>query len=184
MDPRLKELEFFYSRNSDKVFSLVMKIVKDKPQAEDIIQDSYVKALKHINSYTAGTSMKNWFSKICKNQAINSLRKTKFRSSIVISLGFVDSSYSDLEANVKPEQDKIIGEDLQQKTISCLREYIYPGIVDVLVSQMEDRSYSDTAKDLEIKTGTVMSRLYRARKKSKEILKKHEPEIYDLLTDL
>ena len=71
-----------YRQSKKSVYFVALSILKDKHLAEDVMQTTYLKVLKNINSYTVGTNALAWIVKIAKNEALN-LKKTRMREETV-----------------------------------------------------------------------------------------------------
>lgn len=66
---------FVYENTKKGVFSIIVSIVKSRAETEDLMQDTYIKMLKNINSYTKGRNFNAWLMQIAKNIAIDHYRK-------------------------------------------------------------------------------------------------------------
>src|SRR5690554_7047163 len=69
--------EFIYKQTSSSVYAIIINIVKDHNKTEDLMQDTYIKMIKSINSYNNKYNFKTWLITIARNTAIDNYRKTK-----------------------------------------------------------------------------------------------------------
>ena len=141
--------------------------------AEDLVQDTYMKAFKFIDKYDQGTNAKAWLFKILKNVYINEFRRKNRRPKQVDyedASGLHEgedsalTSYYDLREDVF---DNIMGDEVSEAIQSLPEEFR----TIIFLCDIEDFSYDEISKILEIPVGTVRSRLFRARNMLKEKLK-------------
>ena len=149
-------------------------------EANDLVQETYLKAYRFIKSYQSGTNAKAWLFKILKNVYINQYRKRSRRPTSVD----ID------EVNVYTESD----EDRNQQAYLDLRKEMFDDMLGdevtialnslpvefrsvILLCDIENFSYEEIAKIIEKPIGTVRSRLFRARNMLKEKLKNYADEL-------
>lgn len=160
---RLFEKELFPHMEALKTFAY--HLTYNEADAEDLVQETYLKAHKFIENYDAGTNAKAWLFKILKNAYINEYRKKARRPQQVDiddtskhSEGGnqVADAHSDLR---KDFFDDALGDEvtLALNTIPIEFRTI------ILLCDIENFSYEEIAKILDIPIGTVRSRLFRAR---------------------
>ncbi|NOT37265.1 MAG: sigma-70 family RNA polymerase sigma factor [Saprospiraceae bacterium] len=143
--------------------------------AADLVQETYLKAYKFIDKYEQGTNAKAWLFKIMKNAYINDYRKRSKRPTQV--------DYEEMSAYHEGDDSQLssyydIREDLFEKVmgdevtaaINALPEEFKSVI---FLCDIEEFSYEEISKILEIPIGTVRSRLFRARNMLKELLKNY-----------
>lgn len=160
-----------YHRYSKTVFNSIYRIVNDREDAEDIIQEVFVKAFSEIKSLKNVESFGGWIKRIAINQSLNYLRKNKIYFTEIEDDKILDIEDDELEAKltmesrVKELQNIIAGFPLQTRTIVNL--YLF-----------EEMPQEEIAKILNIPHGTVRSYYHRAKKKIFEKLNpKHQNEI-------
>jgi RNA polymerase sigma-70 factor (ECF subfamily) len=152
-----------------RVYSLAYRMVKNHDAADDVAQDTFIKAYSSIESFKLGRPFFTWLYRICMNLSINYLKRQKF----MISESQFEEETSPLEREtadgdplsllVKREQERRI-----EHAISVLPPK-YKGVFVLRV--YEDLSYEEIAQTLKISLGTVMSRLFRARERLQKLLK-------------
>ena len=158
----------------DGLYNMAYRLTRNAEDAEDLVQETYLKAYKHYDKFEAGTNLKAWLFRIMKNTFINGYRKKQSQppqsnfSEIEGSFeNLVDSSA--LQQIKNPEQEflaQVLDEDVQN-AIDALREDYR--MVLILVD-LEGFSYKEAASILEVPVGTVMSRLYRGRRMLEQVL--------------
>ncbi len=143
--------------------------------AADLVQETYLKAFKFIDKFEDGTNSKAWLFKIMKNAYINDYRKRAKRPTQVDYEELVAyhdgddpqlSSYYDIREDLF---DNVMGDEITAAINSIPDDFK----TVIFLCDIEEFSYEEIAKILEIPIGTVRSRLFRARNMLKELLKNY-----------
>jgi len=163
--------------NWDKVFGRANAILNNKQDAEEVAQDTFIRAQKAISSFRGDCSVSTWLYKIATNLAHNKhwywwRRKRHTSLSLQASVGDADSSLTFEDTICAPTQTPV------QESLSNEFESLLPIAIDrlpkiysdVLRLKHEDLSYDEIAEHLNIGVGTVKSRLSRAREFLREQL--------------
>ena len=140
-------------------------LTQNRDEAEDLVQETYMKALKGFASFQQGTNFRAWIYRILRNTFLTS------RSGLRETVPFDDE---DREATLPaashtPESEMLARAD-QQSVQSALERLPVPYREVILLCDLEEMSYREIAETLAIPVGTVMSRLSRARKAMRELL--------------
>lgn len=167
---RKQEFEDVALPHMDALFNLAMNLTRNRKDAEDLVQEAYLRAFRFFDSYRAGTQIKAWLFRILRNAFINRYRAAKIRPDEVdfakIEEGYekaVDERYLGSRRERSPEQavlDGVLDEQVQQAIDRLPEEYR----TVVILALVEDLSYKEISTALSIPLGTVMSRLHRGRK--------------------
>jgi RNA polymerase sigma-70 factor (ECF subfamily) len=157
------------------MYNFGYRLTLDRDDAKDLVQDTYLKAFRFIESFQKGTNAKAWLFRILKNSFINDYRKKSKEPSKV--------DYQEVETYYNSEEvDRQITPDLR---VESLKDMIGDEISNALNSldvdfrtviilcDLEGFKYEEMAKILDIPIGTVRSRLHRARNLLKEKLKSY-----------
>jgi RNA polymerase sigma-70 factor, ECF subfamily len=164
----------------DSLYNAAYRMSRNAQDAEDLVQETYLKAYRYYDKFEEGTNLKAWLFKILKNTFINSYRK---KQQIPPSADFADIEES-FESIVREEPgkqlpdpeaellEKVLDEDVQRALEELPQDYR----MVVLLADLEDFSYKEIADILEIPVGTVMSRLYRGRRLLEDALLKYARE--------
>jgi RNA polymerase sigma-70 factor, ECF subfamily len=152
---------------SDQVYSVARHLSGSKEEAEDLVQETYARAFRSWRSFTPGTNLRAWLMRILTNLNIDRGRR-KQRAPQMTSLDEKGDYYlydKLEEAEGRPLDEERVIEKLSQDSIVEALTQVPHDFRDVLVLvDIGDFSYADTAQILDIPVGTVMSRLHRARR--------------------
>ena len=160
----------------DQLYSHALRLTKNPADAEDLVQETYLKGYKAFNSFKDGTNLRAWLFRILTNSFINDYRK-KQRSfdehevediEALNTLSSADySSNTHLGISAEDALFERLTDDEIQTAIDSLPE-TYKDVV--LLADVQGFSYKEIADILDVPDGTVMSRLHRARAKLKDLL--------------
>jgi RNA polymerase sigma factor (sigma-70 family) len=151
----------------DSLYNFARWLVPNQNDAEDLVQETYLKALRSFGSFQPGTNFRAWMFKILKNTFLSSCSQLERRMTVAMETE-EDSPVLPL-TSVTPESLLIerSGNDAVRYAIEQL-PVIFREVI--LLCDVEDASYREIAEILSIPIGTVMSRLARARKAVRESL--------------
>ncbi len=161
--------------NNLRLFRIARSVLKDNGEAEDVLQESYIKAFAALAKFRGDSSLKTWLSRIVLNECLQLLRnpqRNKFKmdelrpEAQIIQFPYSTDQPLDPERNMA--QRELI--DIVEKAVDHLPDEFRL----VLVARtIEGLSIEDTATLLGLKPETVKTRLFRARKLLKEALAEH-----------
>lgn len=152
----------------DALYNMGYRLTRNADDAQDLVQETYLKAYRYYDKFEKGTNLKAWLFKILKNTFINGYRKRQARPAESAFDDYEESFESALRDDVvqgvkNPEQEllaSVLDGDVQQALDELPTDY---RMVIHLVD-LEGFSYKEAASILEVPVGTVMSRLYRGRR--------------------
>ena len=158
----------------DSLHNFARWIARNPNDAEDLVQETYLKALRGFASFEPGTNFRAWMFQILRNTFLSSCSRLDRRMTVAM-----DSEGDGPELAVDIETPETIllhrfNSQLVQKAIEDLPVHYRETL---LLCDVEEMSYQEIATVLSIPIGTVMSRLARARKAVRETL--HRQEIFD-----
>lgn len=154
----------------DALYGTALRLTKSESDAEDLIQETMLKAFRYFDKYENGTNCKAWLFKIMHNTFINRYRKKKKRKEYLI-----DDDYRPLQEraeapehtpfheNFESEEQmyfKMFGDEVKK----ALQEVPLDFRMVVLLADLQDFAYKEIAEIMDCPIGTVMSRLYRGRR--------------------
>lgn len=148
-------------------------LTRDQDEADDLVQDTYLKAFRAWDSFTPGTNLRAWLFTICKNTFRRRFRREQARDDVERE-GGDDDAYPIVMSHVNAERmglgDLFDRLDVQPALERAMAEL--PELFRVIVAlvDLEGLSYHEAAEVMEIPVGTVRSRLFRARRRLQESL--------------
>ena len=159
-----------------QLYSGALRMTRNKADAEDLVQETYLKGYRSYHSFTEGTNLRAWLFRIMTNTFINSYR-SKQRRPDETDLGDVEDLY--LYKNLGALQNSSVGRSAEESLMEMLPDdEVKRALEDlpdnfrlpVILADVEGFSYKEIADMLEIPIGTVMSRLHRGRKAMQKAL--------------
>jgi len=152
---------------SDQVYRVARHLANSREDSDELMQETYVRAFRSWQQYTPGTNLRAWLLRILTNLNIDRGRRQQ-RSPQTTSLDEKSDYYlyDKLEEQEgRPMDEERVIERLSQDSVVDALAHVPHDFRDVLVLvDIGDFSYADTAQILDIPVGTVMSRLHRARR--------------------
>ena len=144
---------------------LAMKLTKQKDDAEDLIQDTYYKALKNKDKFATGTNLKGWLYTIMKNTFINNYRRKRNQNTFVDE---TDSQYflNSKEASKGTHPEATVDNEYIMNQIDSIEKHY----TEAFFMHYEGYKYEEIAEHFNIPLGTVKSRIFLARQKMMEKL--------------
>jgi RNA polymerase sigma-70 factor (ECF subfamily) len=150
------------------LYNTAYRMARNAQDAEDLVQETYLRAYRSFEQFTPGTNLKAWLFRILKNAFINEYRKRRAAPVEEEFAALEDSFESRIDTDrypgtKNPEQealDRSLDENVQRALDELPPDYR----MAVILADVEGFSYKEIAEMLDIPIGTVMSRLHRGRK--------------------
>lgn len=149
------------------LFNFAQWLTEDRDEAEDLVQETYMKALKGFAAFQQGTNFRAWIYRILRNTFLTS--RSGLREKATVPIDDEDHESALAAASHTPESEMLARAD-RQLVQNALERLPVPFREVILLCDVEDMSYREVAETLVIPVGTVMSRLSRARKAMRELL--------------
>jgi RNA polymerase sigma-70 factor (ECF subfamily) len=160
------------ARYEKRIFNAVARLLGDPVEAEDVVQDVFLKAYRALDSFQFDSGFYTWLYRIAVNAAVDTRKKLKRRRALSL-----DDDERELRAGLssdgplpdaEPEMDEVHAE--LRRAIARLPEKFRTILV---LREFDGLSYEDLARVLRISKGTVESRLFRARMKLRQKMERH-----------
>lgn len=163
-------------RYKDMVFTLALKLLKNREEAEEVSQDAFIKVYKSLNKFKGDSKFSTWIYKITYNTSLDRIKKNKkYRNDVAIDeftvnrLKAIDNALDALEVRERNETIKACIESLPNDDSFLLTLYYF-----------EELSIDEIAKVMGITSNNVKVKVFRSRKKLATLLKARlEPEIIE-----
>ena len=158
----------------DQLYGAAVRMTRNPADAQDLVQDAYMKAYQAFGSFKEGTNLKAWMYRILTNTYINSYRKAQRSPKRASSDTVEDWQLADAASHSEVGLKSAEVEALEALPSTQLREALDSLSEEhrmvVLMADVEGMSYKEIAEELGVPMGTVMSRLNRARKNLRSAL--------------
>lgn len=154
----------------DQLYNLAHWLTGDRSDAEDLVQETYTKALKGIKSFQEGTNFRAWMYRILRNTFLTSRSGLKVQNTVF--LDDEDTTAAVPAHSITPEFIALQVEN-SQLVVNAIAALPIAYREVVLLCDVEELSYKEIAQVLAVPIGTVMSRLSRARNLLKQALIAH-----------
>ncbi len=157
-----------------QLFSAAMRMTRNKADAEDLVQETYLRAYRSFSTFNDGTNLRAWLFRILTNTFINSYR-AKQRRVQETELNDVEDLYlyrriSGVDVASRSAEDTLFDLFTDDEVKAALEALPDNFRLPVLLADVEEFSYKEIAEMLDIPIGTVMSRLHRGRKAMQKAL--------------
>lgn len=179
-EARSKEFEQLILEHLDMLYAVALRLTRNAADAQDLTQNTLVKALRFHSKFEEGTYIKAWLLTILRNTFINEYRRKVRRPT------FVELSGAEPATDGSPDPE--VGYQPSEKGATELLELLDDEVKNaiealpddfrraVIMADLEDMSYKEIAQVMDCPLGTVMSRLYRGRKLLRERLHEYAKE--------
>jgi len=151
----------------DQLYNFARWLTQDTAEAEDLVQETYVKALRGFSSFQLGTNFRAWMYRILRNSFLSS--RTGLKTMVAID---AETEEDLLPAENTTPESILIAQVDREAVQDALADLPVPFREILLLCEVEEMSYQEIAETLAIPIGTVMSRLFRARKALRDLVQK------------
>lgn len=162
VNPLLPELE-----------GVAHKLTKNSTEAQDLLQESTLRAWRYWDSFESGTNRRAWMFAILRNTFINAYRRDRIEKQYREALTHTSGRTNEPSAD---SFDDAITDAMSDEVVRALDSLQAPYREVVVKVDILDQSYQEVAKALDCPLGTVMSRLHRGRKMLEQRLKEYASE--------
>jgi RNA polymerase sigma-70 factor (ECF subfamily) len=154
-----------------KLYNFAHWLTQDRAAAEDLVQETYMKALRGFSSFQQGTNFRAWIYKILRNTFLTTQTGLKAWATVSIDSDGDEDGGAPVEPAASDTPESVLLARAQHETIQNALEKLPVKFREiVLLCDLEEMSYQEIGETLGIPIGTVMSRLSRARKAMRALL--------------
>ena len=169
----LEAYDELVKRYQERIYATIYHMTSNHEDANDLAQDSFIKAYQALKSFKGGSSFYTWLYRIAVNKTINFLKQRKNRTHMSLNdLDFNTENNPDLVALISdktPRRDAGLKE-LQEKLNSALLKLSEPHRLVVVLHDVQGMSHEQVAEVMDCNIGTVRSRLFYARQQLQSLL--------------
>ncbi|OOG68092.1 RNA polymerase sigma factor [Flavobacterium sp. A45] len=163
-------------RYKEMIFTLALKMIKNREEAEEVSQDTFVKVYNSLNKFKGDSKFSTWIYRIAYNTCLDRLKKNKKDESTISIDEFSDHLVKTLDNALSALEDK----ERKQTIQNCMNLLSREENFLLTLYYFDDQNLDEIAKIMDINSNNVKVKLFRSRKKLAVILKKQlEPEILD-----
>ena len=145
----------------DQLYNFAHWLTQNREEAEDLVQETYTKALRGFSSFQLGTNFRAWMYRILRNTFLTS--RTGLRVTMTVPLD-PEQDASEVAVENETPETILIDRSNSQLVMSAIDDLPVQYRETLLLCEVEEMSYQEIAETLSIPVGTVMSRLSRARR--------------------
>ena len=178
LNSNVNTYSFLVEKYKHMVFTLILRIVKNREEAEEVAQDVFVKAYKNLSNFKGDSKFSTWIYKIAYNASLDAIKRNKRQ----VKTDDIDSFY---DGNLENVQDAL--NDLHEKERKkVINEAIYKlneeDRIILTLFYFEELSIKEISKIVNLSNDNIKIKLFRSRKKLASILKHViEPKTIDLI---
>ena len=163
------EFEAEALRHLDALYRTALRMTRSEADAEDLVQETYIRAFRFREQFTLGTNMKAWLFRILTNTFINTYRRKSAQPEVTDLEGVDEFSLyrrmaDDRAASSSPDPEAELLKGVVDTEVTDALEELPEKFRTTVLLDVEGFSYKEIAEMLGIPIGTVMSRLHRGRK--------------------
>jgi RNA polymerase sigma-70 factor (ECF subfamily) len=156
----------------DQLYNFARWLTQNREEAEDLVQETYTKALKGFSSFQLGTNFRAWMYRILRNTFLTSRTGLKATSSVPLD---ADENGPAMAVENDTPETILINRSNSQAVQNAIQGLPVHFREILLLCEVEEMSYQEMAETLSLPLGTVMSRLSRARKALRDALRLQFP---------
>ncbi len=160
----------------DLVFTLALRMLKNREEAEEVSQDAFIKVFKSLNKFKGDSKFSTWIYRITYNSCLDSLKKYKQE----YQWDTIDEFTERQVVTLDNAFDALVGKEQQQAIEDCLQRLPNEDSFLLTLYYFEEQSLDEISKIMGLTANNVKVKLFRSRKKLTSILKERlEPEIIE-----
>jgi RNA polymerase sigma-70 factor (ECF subfamily) len=168
--------EALVGEHLDGLYGTALRLTRNRAAAEDLVQDTFLKAWRSFRTFQDGTNARAWLYKILMNAYIDSYRRSSRQPETVDHEDVGDfylyarAQESDEYRRAGDPEEVLLSKIMDADVKDALEQVPEPFRAAVILADLQDFSYKEIAEILDIPIGTVMSRLYRGRRHLQRLL--------------
>ncbi len=168
-----------FEKYYERVYYAAYFVMKDPDLAQDVLQESFVKAFKNIHTVQDEEKLGAWLATIATRTAIDHLRKRKKWNDFTTTDVLMDIEATDANANDDSTVESSLENKMIREVLANEIEKLSPNYKEIMILHyVQQYSYEEIGQILEMNIGTVKTRVFRAKKMLKESIEKH-PELME-----
>ena len=159
-------------RYKDRLLNFIYRFLNDIDRSEDLVQDTLIKLYTHKDSYKEVAKFSTWLYTIAANLARTELRKIKRRKTFSVSELSNDDREYIISSDASDQSEDYLTKNFEKKIQNALAQLPNDFKTIIILRDIQELSYDEISKIVELPLGTVKSRINRGRLKLQKLLKK------------
>ena len=159
-------------RHRDKIYARAFSMLRNEEEALDVSQEAWVKGWQRLKQFQHNSSFTTWMTRICINQCLDFLRKRQRQQTD--SLNQMEEETGGVERRMEVEDynptEEMERSELRKEIDAAMEKLSYEHRTVLVLHEFERMEYKEIAKSMQCSIGTVMSRLFYARRRLAKIL--------------
>jgi len=152
----------------ESLYNFAHWLTGNREEAEELVQETYLKALKGFSGFQQGTNFRAWIFRILRNTFLTS--RSGLKAMQTVPFDVADEETAAAAVNEQTPESILLGRASQEAIQAALEQLPVIFREVVLLCDVEDMSYDEISQTIGIPVGTVMSRLHRARRSLRQLL--------------
>ena len=153
----------------DAVYRFALSLTRSSPDADDLVQETFLRGFRAWHRYTPGTRAKSWLFTICRNAFMRQRARESRRTTLARANHAHSTTHLSPDTAGTQSPDAVLGPGLQRRLEELPPDFRYA----VLLCDLHSLAYADAARHLGVPLGTLKSRLFRGRR----MLRRHLGEM-------
>jgi RNA polymerase sigma-70 factor (ECF subfamily) len=168
----MQAFEELVARHRDKIYARAFSMMRNEEEAIDLSQEAWIKSWQRLKQFQGDASFVTWMTRIVINLCLDQLRRQKrFRAESIEQMDEESGGVERQMPVVTPNPtERLERNELRQRIDKALGQLSYQHRTALVMHEFEDLEYKEIAKRMECSIGTVMSRLFYARRKMAGLL--------------
>jgi len=159
--------------NNRRLYRLARVILRNDSEAEDVVQEAYVRAFTHLESFRGDSSLSTWLSRIAMNEALGRLRRRRPAVELdSLPQGALEAEIIQFPLSAADPEKSMAQREIQAVVERAIDELPEPFRLVFITRVIEGMNVEETAEILSLKPETVKSRLHRARNMLRDIVER------------
>ena len=175
-----RAFEVLVNRHERRMFSVALRITRNKEDAEDVVQQSFQKTFVHLNSFLGRSSFSTWLTRVATNEAIMLLRNRGSRAVLLDDMDQTEDVAALLEVpDLSPDPETNYSRlEWGRILSSAVNELPRRTRRAIQLRELDERSTEETARIMGVTVGAVKARVFQGRRKLRERLKHHVGSVW------
>ena len=174
----MQAFEELVARHRDKIYTRAFSMMRNEEEALDLSQEAWVRSWQHLKQFKGEASFVTWITRIVVNLCLDQLRRQKrFRADSIERLDEESGGVERQMPVVRPNPtERLERHELRQRIDKALGQLSYEHRTVLILHEFEELEYKEIAKRMACSIGTVMSRLFYARRKMANLMASYKRE--------